>query len=57
MIATLTGKVSEKLRDSIVVDVKGVGFGVYVTSEDQGKLAVNDEIKVYIYEHVREACP
>jgi holliday junction DNA helicase RuvA len=54
MIATLTGKVSEKLRDSIVVDVKGVGFGVYVTSEDQGKLAVNDEIKVYIYEHVRE---
>lgn len=55
MIATLTGKVSEKLLDSVVVDVNGVGYGVYVTAEDYGHLQADQSVKVYIHEHIREA--
>lgn len=38
MIATLTGKVGEKLQETIVLDVAGVGYGVLVTAEDYGRL-------------------
>lgn len=54
MIATLTGKVSEKLADFVVIDVSGVGYGVFVTAEDYGQLKIGGQIKVYIYEHIRE---
>lgn len=54
MIATLNGLVGEKLTDIIVLDVRGVGYGIYVTAEDHGRLAVGETAKVYIYEHVRE---
>jgi holliday junction DNA helicase RuvA len=54
MIATLNGKVSEKFLDSIVIDVGGVGYGVFVTSEDQGNLAKDEKAKLYIYEHIRD---
>lgn len=54
MIATLTGKVSEKLSDLVVLDVQGVGYGIFATLEDQGKLKVGQTTKVYVYEHIRE---
>jgi len=54
MIATLSGVVSEKLADLVVLDVQGVGYGVYVTAEDHGRLAIGETVKVYVYEHVRE---
>ena len=54
MIATLQGAVGEKLADRVVIDVQGVGYGVYVTTEDQGRLKIGQDIKVYIYEYVRE---
>ncbi|HEV2403059.1 MAG TPA: Holliday junction branch migration protein RuvA [Candidatus Saccharimonadales bacterium] len=54
MIATLSGAVSEKMADSIVVDVGGVGYGVFVTSEDYGHLTTAQDTKLYIYEHIRE---
>ena len=54
MIATLNGVVSEKLADVIVLDVQGVGYGLYVTAEDHGRLVVGEETKVYIYEYIRE---
>ncbi|MDZ7744631.1 MAG: Holliday junction branch migration protein RuvA [Candidatus Saccharibacteria bacterium] len=55
MIATLRGKITEKFSDKIVIDVSGVGYGVLVALEDYAKLNKGDEIKVYIYEHIREA--
>ena len=55
MIATLCGKISEKLNDTIVLDVNGVGYGLIVTSADFGRAASNAELKFYIYEHVRES--
>lgn len=54
MIATLQGNVSEKLADIVVLDVQGVGYGLYVTAEDHGRLAAGEQTKVYVYEYIRE---
>jgi Holliday junction DNA helicase RuvA len=54
MIATLEGRVSETLMDSVVLDVHGVGYGVYVTAEDHGRLVTGDPAKLFIHEHIRE---
>jgi Holliday junction DNA helicase RuvA len=54
MIATLTGQVSEKIADVVVLDVAGVGYGVLVTNEDYGHLVQGQRVKLYIYEHIRE---
>lgn len=55
MIATLTGKVAEKLPDIIVLDVRGVGYGLLVPLRDYAHLNLNDIVKLYVYEHIREA--
>src|ERR1035438_9289828 len=55
MIATLNGKLSEKLIDSVILDVNGVGYGLLVPQETYNKVAVADEVKLYIYEHIRES--
>jgi Holliday junction DNA helicase RuvA len=54
MIATLSGVVSEKLASMVVLDVRGVGYGLQVTVEDFGRLTTNEKAKLYIYEHIRE---
>ena len=54
MIALLRGTVTEKLNDLVVLDVHGVGYGLLVTNEDFGRLAIGQEHKVYVYEHIRE---
>lgn len=55
MIATLSGVVSEKIDDIIVIDVNGVGYGILLTAEDYGKMNVGEATKVYVYEHIRES--
>ena len=54
MIATLTGKIAEKIADVVVLDVQGVGYGLFMTLDDAGSLVVGATSKVYIYEHIRE---
>lgn len=54
MIATLQGELTEKFGDQIVIDAAGVGYGIFVTNEDYGKLKKSEHCKVYIYEHIRE---
>ena len=54
MIATLTGTVTEKLADLVVLDVAGVGYGLLVTIEDYGLLAPDERAKLYVHEHIRE---
>jgi Holliday junction DNA helicase RuvA len=54
MIATLEGKISQKIGDLIVIECGGVGYGLFVTFEDFGGLNSGDNIKLFIYEHIRE---
>jgi len=54
MIAMLWGVVTEKLKDIVVIDVQGVGYGIYVAAEDYSQLVTGENAKVYIYEYVRE---
>lgn len=54
MIAYLEGVIREKNLDFIVVDVGGVGYGVYVVSDDLAQLEAEKPAKLYIYEHIRE---
>lgn len=54
MIATLNGVVSEKSADMVVLDVRGVGYGLQVTAEDFGRLHSDKPAKLYVHEHIRE---
>jgi Holliday junction DNA helicase RuvA len=54
MIAYLDGEIREKDMGGVVVDVRGVGYGVFVTTEDLAELEVNRPAKLYIYEYIRE---
>ena len=54
MIAVLSGRVSEKIGDTVVINCGGVGYGVLVSFEDFGALNAGEEAKLYIYEHIRE---
>lgn len=54
MIATLTGVVAEKLRGRATVDVNGVGYGIFVTADDESRLPAGEVAKLYIYENIRE---
>jgi len=55
MIVTLSGVVSEKLDDTVVLDVQGVGYGLFVTNDDFGSLTTGQEVKVYVYDYIRES--
>jgi Holliday junction DNA helicase RuvA len=54
MIATLNGKVTEQLGELTVLNVAGVGYGIWTPQEDWGRLYVGAEVKLYVYEHIRE---
>jgi Holliday junction DNA helicase RuvA len=54
MIATLSGPVAEKIGDSVVIELGGVGYEVVTTAEDWGSARIGEPIKFYIYEHIRE---
>lgn len=54
MIATLTGTIAEKLTDIVVLDVRGVGYGLLVPLNDYASLSIGDLGKLYVYEHIRE---
>lgn len=55
MIATLTGKVLIKGLDRVVIDVSGVGYEVFMTTDTLTRLAdSSEEVFLHIYTQVRE---
>ncbi len=54
MISNLNGTIEDMLSDQVIIDVNGVGYGVYVANEDYGALKKGDQKKLYIYEQIRE---
>lgn len=54
MIVTLTGQVEEKNINQLVINVNGVGYGLLVPLETSEQVAIDDNLKFYVYEYVRE---
>lgn len=54
MIATLEGEVTEKYADSLVLEVGGVGYELFVTAGDHGGVATGQRSRWYVYEQIRE---
>ncbi len=54
MIATLNGTISQKLADSLIVEIGGVGYLVFVTVDDLGQAKAGEKVKLHIHEQVRE---
>lgn len=54
MIATIEGLVTERVGDSVIIELSGIGYEVIVTASDWGSSPVGKSKKFYIYDHVRE---
>lgn len=54
MIAHIRGTITEKIADSLVVDVGGVGYEVAVAAGDFDTALVGQECTFYTYHHIRE---
>lgn len=54
MIATLHGRVSEKFLSLVVLECGGVGYGVQMTAGDADRQLIGDDLRVYVYEHIKE---
>ncbi len=54
MIAHISGIVSEKMINSVIVDVNGVGYEIKITTGDYDRANLDKSIKYYTYHHIRE---
>ena len=55
MIAFLKGEIEELEETRVLLDVNGVGYGVFITGRDASALSGrHDNIKLYTYLQVRE---
>ena len=54
MIAHVRGTVSEKVGQSVIVDVSGVGYEVQVPLGEYDNALIGSEITYHTYHHVRE---
>lgn len=54
MIATLSGRLTEKLTDSLILDVQGVGYELIVSVDEWGAAKLGADAHYYVYEQIRE---
>lgn len=55
MITYLNGKIIEIGDNTLVIETYGIGYEVYcASSQFYDRMHHNDEIKIYIYEHIKE---
>ena len=55
MYAYIKGTLEEKTKDSIVIDVGGIGYRIYLSEQSMTKLGdLGEKIKVYTHYYVRE---
>lgn len=54
MIATLRGTITEKLPDSLILEIAGVGYELFVTVDDWGAASAGADTRFYIHEQIRE---
>lgn len=55
MYAYIKGTLEEKTKDSIVIDVSGIGYRIFISEQTMSKLGeLGEKVKVYTHYHVRE---
>ncbi|MFC1613010.1 Holliday junction branch migration protein RuvA [Patescibacteria group bacterium] len=54
MINFLKGRVEDKEKDYLVINVNGIGYAVFVNVELLSEIKKGDEIKLWTYHHIRE---
>lgn len=54
MIAHISGIITEKFLNSVIVDVHGVGYELTISTPDAETVNVNDEVKFYTHHSIRE---
>ncbi len=54
MIAYLHGKITFRSPTLFIVEVQGIGYWVYVSLNTSAALAGKEEVKLLIYQHIRE---
>ena len=55
MYAYIKGSLEEKTKDSIVIDVSGIGYRIFLSEQSMAKLGeLGEVVKVYTHYHVRE---
>ncbi len=54
MIAHLSGTITEKFENSVILDVHGVGYELTISIPDAEKVNLDDQIKFYTFHSVRE---
>ncbi len=54
MIITLSGVVAEKTMEYVVLEVQGIGYGLFMPVEEMSRLQTGETVKIYTYEHIRE---
>jgi holliday junction DNA helicase RuvA len=54
MIAKICGTVSDKIHDALILELGGLGYELFVATEDWGSARVGEESQYYVYEHIRE---
>ncbi|MFH0952673.1 MAG: Holliday junction branch migration protein RuvA [Patescibacteria group bacterium] len=54
MISWLAGLIKYKDDDSIVLDVKGVGYQVFMLATDFKKMSLGKEVELFIHQYQRE---
>lgn len=50
----MTGRVAEHDGGITILDVNGIGYGVFLTTDDQSRTSIDSEVSVFIYESIRE---
>lgn len=57
MISYIRGELADIMQEKIVVDVGGVGYGIYMPQKSMAHLPViGSQVKIYTYLNVREDC-
>lgn len=55
MISYIRGELAAQYEDKVIVDVGGVGYGIYMSAQSMSKLPpVGSEVKIHTYLNVKE---
>lgn len=54
MLITLTGNITHKLQQYLVLEAYGFGYQVWMATPDLEKVNTSQEAQLWIYEHLRE---